>query len=128
MTQIQQIYKCDICGNIIEVLHSGADALVCCNQPMILQKENSIDAANEKHIPVIEKTPEEKTIVKIGKIEHPMTNEHYIEWIGLENKDKNKICRKNLKPEEKPESKFCAKTENVKARCYCNLHGLWKSK
>lgn len=137
-TQLNQIYKCEICGNIVEVLHAGAGELVCCGQPMKLQQENTIDASSEhrsvypkvqdsgaKHIPIIERTDEGKTFVKIGSIEHPMTDEHHIEWIDLKNKDKNKICKKFLKPNEKPESKFCAKTDNVKARCYCNLHGLW---
>lgn len=125
-TQLNQIYRCEICGNIVEVLHAGAGELVCCGQPMKLQEPKTSDPEiGEKHIPIIEKTDEGKTFVKIGSIEHPMTDEHYIEWIDLKNKDKNKLCKKFLKPEDKPESKFCAKTDNVKARCYCNLHGLW---
>lgn len=127
MTQINQIYKCKICKNIVEVLHEGAGTLVCCGENMkLLETKTQDPELGEKHIPVIEKTEEGKTIVKVGSVPHPMTSEHYIEWIELENKDKNKTCRKNLKPEDKPESKFCAKSDNVTARAYCNLHGLWE--
>ena len=126
MTEINQIYKCNICGNIIEVVHTGGGTLVCCGEPMHLQEEKTKEQeGNEKHVPIKEVT-EENTIVKVGSVPHPMEDEHYIEWIELENKDKNKVCRKPLKAGEEPEAKFCSKTENSKARCYCNLHGLWK--
>jgi len=125
MTQKNQIYKCNICGNIIEVLHKGADALVCCNQPMILQEENTVDAAQEKHVPVIE-TQENKTKIKVGEIPHPMEPEHYIEWIEIITD--NKSPKKFLKPGEEPEAEFCIQSENITARAYCNLHGLWKNK
>jgi superoxide reductase len=125
MTTKKQIWKCNVCGNIIEVLHEGADSLVCCNQPMILQQEQTQDPEKgEKHIPIIEK--QEKGIkVKIGSIEHPMTEEHYIEWVEIITD--NKCPRKFLKPGDKPEAEFCFKDENIIARAYCNLHGLWKS-
>jgi superoxide reductase len=123
MTQINEIYKCNICGNIVEVLHTGAGELVCCGQKMQLMKENTEDASEEKHIPEIEKT-EKGFKIKIGSEEHPMIKEHYIEWIELITE--NKIFRKNLKPGEKPEAEFETKEKEIKAREYCNIHGLWK--
>jgi len=119
MTVRNQIWKCNICGNVIEVLHEGADSLVCCNQPMILQKENTTDASQEKHVPIIEGKK-----VKIGSIPHPMTEEHHIEWIEVINSEM--VPKKFLKPGDAPEAEFCA--EISLARAYCNLHGLWKSK
>lgn len=120
MTEKKQIYKCEICGNIVEVLEEGKGELVCCNQPMKLQTENTTDASNEKHVPIIEENK-----VKVGSIEHPMEEEHFIEWIEATDEKgfKTKIF---LKPGQKPEAEFCFKP--VKARAYCNLHGLWKSK
>jgi len=124
MTEQKQIYKCEICGNIIEVLHPGADALVCCGEPMKLIKENTVDAALEKHVPVIEKT-KNGFKVKVGSIPHPMLLEHYIEWIELIADGRS--YRQFLSPGQKPEAEFCIKAEKVEAREYCNLHGLWKS-
>ena len=127
VSKIGQIYKCDICGNIIEVLHVGGGELVCCGQPMeLLNEKTKENEGREKHVPVI-KRDEDGTIVNIGSIPHPMEEKHYIEWVELENKEKNKTCKKFLKPGEKPEGKFCAKTDKVKSRAYCNVHGLWKS-
>ena len=120
MTIKNQIWKCNICGNIIEVLHEGADALVCCGQPMVLQKENTVDASKEKHIPVIEGKK-----VKIGSIPHPMEEAHYIEWIEATG-EKSEIAKIFLKPGDKPEAEFAFEIKS--ARAYCNLHGLWKSK
>jgi superoxide reductase len=127
MTEKNQVYKCEICGNIVEVLHEGNGELVCCGQPMKLQRENTIDASTEKHIPIISKEEENKITIKVGEVPHPMTEEHYIEWI--EKDVDGKICRKHLQPGEEPEAKFCLKDPDskVKAREYCNLHGLWKS-
>ena len=126
MTQKNQIYKCEICGNIVEVLHEGAGQLVCCGEPMKLLKENIIDASLEKQIPLIEKT-KKGVLVKVGSIEHPMIPEHYIEFIEIITKD-NKSDKKFLNPGEKPEAEFCIPIENILfAREYCNLHGLWKS-
>ncbi len=124
MTERLQIYKCEICGNIVEVLHNGKGELVCCGEPMKLYKENTIDAALEKHVPVIEKT-ENGFKVKVGSVAHPMIDEHYIEWIevivdGI-------AYRKFLNPGDEPEAEFCIKGDNVTAREYCNIHGLWKS-
>ena len=124
MTEQKQIYKCEICGNIVEVLHPGADALVCDGVPMKLIKENTVDAAKEKHVPVIEKT-KNGFKVKVGSIVHPMIPEHYIEWIELI--ADSVVYRQFLSPGQKPEAEFCIKAEKVEAREYCNLHGLWKS-
>ena len=119
MTIKNQIWKCNICGNIIEVLHEGADNLVCCGQPMVLQKENTVDASKEKHIPVIK-----GKIVKIGSIPHPMEETHYIEWIEATS-EKGETAKIFLNPGDKPEIEFCFEVKQ--ARAYCNLHGLWKS-
>ncbi|MCZ2846040.1 MAG: desulfoferrodoxin [Candidatus Bathyarchaeota archaeon] len=124
MTQQKQIYKCNVCGNIVEVLHTGAGELVCCNQPMELIKEKTEDTGQEKHVPVIEKT-EEGVKVKIGSVPHPMEKEHYIEWIEIIINGKS--SRKFLNPGEKPEAEFEVKTQEIGAREYCNIHGLWKS-
>jgi len=125
MTELRQIYRCNVCGNIVEVLHAGAGTLVCCGQPMELLTEKTEDAGLEKHVPVIEKT-ETGYLVKVGSIPHPMEKKHYIEWIELVIDGKS--CRKFLKPDEKPEALFEVKAEKVWAREYCNIHGLWKSK
>ena len=123
MTEINQIYKCEICGNIVEVLHAGAGELVCCGQPMNLMQEKKEDEGNEKHVPVIEKT-DKGVKVKVGSVEHPMENNHYIEWIEVVSRNtRQKIF---LKPEQKPEAEFEVDGE-LQARCYCNIHGLWKS-
>jgi len=123
MPEKNQVYKCKVCGTIAEILHEGAGALVCCNQPMELQSENSVDAALEKHVPVIEKT-EKGFLVKVGEVEHPMEESHYIEWIEVI--ANGKVYRKFLKPGDKPEAEFCIDAEEITAREYCNLHGLWK--
>jgi len=125
MTQLNQIYKCDLCGNIVEVIHAGGGQLVCCGQPMTLQTENTVEASKEKHIPVIEKL-ENEILIKVGSIEHPMEEKHYIEWIELQTT--RYIYRKYLKSGEKPEAVFKTNEVIVCARAYCNIHGLWKTK
>ena len=125
MTELNQIYRCNICGNIVEMTHAGAGELVCCNQSMQLMKENTEDAATEKHVPIIEKTDNE-VVVKVGEVPHPMEQEHYIEWIEI--LADGKSYKKYLNPGDEPQAKFELKTESVIARAYCNLHGLWKSK
>ena len=123
MTELLQVYRCKICGNIVELVHSGAGELVCCGQPMKLQTENTVDADHEKHVPVIEKT-ENGYLIKIGQTPHPMTQEHYIEWIEIITESGS---HKNfLKPNDKPESEFCISNEPLSVRAYCNLHRLWK--
>jgi len=123
MTQRLQVYKCEVCGNIIEVLHAGKGQLVCCNQPMKLLEENTVDAAKEKHVPVIEKT-DRGYKVKVGSVAHPMEEKHYIEWIELI--ADGTVLRKFLNPGDNPEAEFEVASEKVSAREYCNLHGLWK--
>jgi len=126
MAERNQIYKCSVCGNIVEVLHEGTGELVCCGEPMKLLKENTVDASLEKHVPVIEKT-KKGIIVKVGSIPHPMEEKHYIEFIEVITKD-NKSDKKFLSPGDKSEAEFCISIDNVLfAREYCNLHGLWKS-
>ncbi|MBN2459744.1 desulfoferrodoxin [Candidatus Woesearchaeota archaeon] len=124
MTELNQVYKCNICGNIVEMVHAGVGELVCCGQPMKLMKENTVDASQEKHVPVIEKT-EKGFKVKVGSVPHPMESSHYIEWIELI--ADGKAYRQHLKPGDKPEAEFCIKAAKVTAREYCNLHGLWKA-
>lgn len=124
MTERKEIYKCDVCGNIVEVLHNAGGELVCCGQNMKLFKENTVDAAKEKHVPVIEAVPE-GTKVKVGSVPHPMEEKHYIEWVEII--DGDKYCRQFLKPGDAPEAVFALKKEGVVAREYCNVHGLWKS-
>jgi superoxide reductase len=124
MAEQLEVYKCDLCGNIVEVLHGGAGELVCCGEAMKLFVENTVDAAKEKHVPVIEKTAEGFT-VKVGDVAHPMEEKHYIEWIEVIAGGKS--YRQFLKPGEAPEATFCVDDDQVTAREYCNLHGLWKA-
>lgn len=124
MTERLQIYKCEVCGNIVEVLHEGKGELVCCGKPMVLQVENTVDAAVEKHVPVVE-IQEDGVLVKVGEVAHPMTEEHYIEWVQVIAGDRS--YRIFLKPGIDPQGKFTVPREGITAREYCNLHGLWKS-
>lgn len=124
MTQKLQIYKCEKFGNIVEVLNEGVGQLVCCGQPMKLFTENTVDASQEKHVPVIEKT-EKGYKVKVGSIPHPMEEKHYIEWIELI--ADGKIYRQFLQPGQAPEAVIEITANEVSAREYCNLHGLWKA-
>lgn len=124
MAKRLEIYKCAVCGNIVEVLHEGAGALVCCNQNMKLMVENTVDAAKEKHVPVLE-IEKDGILVKVGSVAHPMLAEHYIEWIELI--ADGKAYRQFLNPGEKPEAFFKITAKEVTAREYCNLHGLWKA-
>jgi len=124
MTKLLEVYKCEVCGNIVELVHVGVGELVCCGQPMKLMVENTVDAAKEKHVPVIEKTSQ-GVLVKIGAVPHPMEEKHYIEWIEVI--ADGKAYRKFLKPGDKPEAEFCLQGGKIEAREYCNLHGLWKA-
>ena len=123
MTEINQIYKCEVCGNIVELVHTGKGQLVCCGKPMLLMNPNTQDASMEKHVPVVESTPD-GVRVKIGSAPHPMVEEHYIEWIEI--LADGKVYRKYLKPGDSPEAEFCIKAENIVARELCNIHGLWQ--
>jgi len=124
MTEKLQVYKCQMCGNIVSMLHSGDGALVCCGEPMKLILENTVDAAKEKHVPVIEKTAAGFKIM-VGSVAHPMEQSHYIEWIEVIADGKS--YRQFLNPGEAPEATFAIEAKNVVAREYCNLHGLWKA-
>jgi len=127
MTKQNQIYKCNICGNIVEVLHPRQGELICCGQPMEKMEEKNKDEGQEKHVPVVEKTATGIKI-KVGSIPHPMEEEHFIEWIELIVGDK--IYRKFLKPGQAPEAMFEVEVTDVKeilAREYCNVHGLWQN-
>jgi len=124
MAKKLEVYKCDLCGNIVEVLHAGAGQLVCCGQPMRLMNENTVDAAKEKHVPVVEKV-EGGYLVKVGAVPHPMEEKHYIEWIDL--LADGKVYRQFLEPGQAPEAFFPVSAAQVTAREYCNLHGLWKA-
>jgi superoxide reductase len=121
MTERLQVYKCDICGNVVEMLEGGAGELVCCGQPMKGFEEKTADATTEKHVPVVEGTK-----VKVGSVPHPMTDEHYIQWIEVVNTAGDLLCRKFLKPGDTPEAELICGDEKVIAREFCNVHGLWK--
>lgn len=126
MTKRKEIYKCEVCGNIVEIVNEGIGELVCCNQPMVQLQEHTEDQGLEKHVPVVTKE-EGKVIVEVGDVEHPMTKEHYIQWIELTVDGKS--CKKFLTPDDKPRAVFNVpkKYSEISAREYCNIHGLWKA-
>lgn len=123
MAERLQVFKCEKCGNIVEVLHGGPGALVCCGETMVRYEENAVDAAVEKHVPVIEKV-DGGFKVKVGSVAHPMADDHYIEWIEVI--ADGKVYREFLTPGGEPEAVFAIEADEVTAREYCNLHGLWK--
>ncbi len=124
MPQHLEVYKCLTCGNIVEILTAGIGELVCCEKPMMLLTENTIDAPIEKHIPVIEKSDTGYTVT-VGSTPHPMEEDHYIEWIEL--LANVKAYRQFLSPGDKPQASFAVDAAEVTAREHCNLHGIWKS-
>ncbi len=124
MAQRLEIYKCEACGNIVEVLTGGAGELVCCGEPMKLFVENTVDAAKEKHVPVVEKV-DGGFKVCVGSVAHPMEENHYIEWIEII--ADGTAYRKFLNPGDAPEAVFMIDADEVTAREYCNMHGLWKA-
>ncbi len=124
MTELHEIYKCETCGNIVEVLHPGEVDMKCCGAMMKHFKENTVDAAKEKHVPVLEKTSD-GVKVKVGEVAHPMEDKHYIEWIEII--AGGKAYRQFLNPGDTPEAEFKIDADQVTARAYCNLHGLWKA-
>lgn len=124
MPERMEIYKCEICGNIVEMTHGGAGELVCCGEPMVKKEEQTAEMATEKHVPVVEKT-EDGYKVTVGTTLHPMIDKHYIEWIELISGDA--VYRQYLKPDMEPVAHFkTGDLGDVKAREYCNVHGLWK--
>jgi len=146
MTKKLEVYKCEKCGNIVEMLHGGVGKLICCGEPMKLYQENTTDAAIEKHVPVVEKLKDcltkssaeaivtggfggtkkvgDRFKVKVGSVAHPMVDDHYIEWIELI--ADGKLCREYLKPGDAPEAIFCVAADEITVREYCSVHGLWK--
>lgn len=124
MTERLELYKCDICGNIVDVMHAGPGELVCCGQPMKCLQENTVDAAVEKHVPVIEKV-DGGFKVSVGSVAHPMEEKHFIEWIEIVADGKS--YRQFLNPGQAPEAVFLVDAASVTAREYCNLHGHWKA-
>jgi superoxide reductase len=124
MAEKLEVYICEVCGNIVEVLHAGGGELVCCGEPMKLLKANTVDASKEKHVPVIENT-DHGIKVKVGSVPHPMEPKHNIEWIEIIADEK--AYRAFLNPGDAPEATFCIDAKEVTARIYCNLHGLWQS-
>lgn len=124
MAERLEVYKCNICGNIVEVLTGGPGALVCCGQDMVNMKENTVDAAQEKHVPVATKV-NGGWEVAVGSVAHPMEEKHLIEWIELNaNGTSYKVF---LKPGDEPKAFFPVEADKVTVREYCNLHGLWKA-
>lgn len=123
MIEVNKIYKCKKCGNVVEVLHAGGGTLACCGESMQELTENTVEASKEKHIPVLTSISGGFK-VSVGSIEHPMEEKHYIEWIELVTP--TGVLRKHLKPGEKPEAIFLTEEKDVYAREFCNLHGVWK--
>lgn len=123
MPQRLEVYKCLKCGNIVEIMHGGGAPVVCCGEPMKLMAENSQDAAQEKHVPVIKKTASGYA-VKVGSVAHPMEEKHYIEWIEIV--ADGAVHRQYLKPGDSPEAHFALEADHVYAREFCNVHGHWK--
>lgn len=119
------VFKCATCGQIVMVVSEGDGQLVCCGKPMDRQIENTVDASNEKHVPVVE-SQGQGILVKVGAIPHPMDASHYIQWIEVISGPS--LFVKGLKPGEKAEASFQVPLKNVKVRAYCNLHGLWSNK
>lgn len=124
MPQILEIYKCEKCGNIVEMVHEGDGQLVCCGEPMKRFEGKTEDQGKEKHVPVVEKSGSTIT-VKVGSVPHPMEEKHYIEWIEVIACPK--VQRQFLKPGEKPKATFTVEGDKFTVREYCNVHGLWKA-
>jgi len=126
MTKLRELYRCEVCGNIVEVVNEGATALVCCGEPMTKLEAKTEEEGQEKHVPVVEET-DSGIKVKVGSIKHPMEDKHYIKFIEILLKDR--ILRKELKPGQAPEVKYCAaKSDVIEMREFCSIHGLWKNK
>jgi superoxide reductase len=124
MAERLEVYKCNLCGNIVEVLTGGAGALVCCGQDMVLMSENTVDAAQEKHVPVATRVDGGWEVV-VGSVAHPMEEKHWIEWIEL---NANGTSYKEfLNPGQEPKAFFPVDAAEVTVREFCNLHGLWKN-
>lgn len=125
MTKLFEVYKCEVCGNIVKIVHASDGTLVCCGKPMLLQQEKTKDQGKGMHVPVIEKSAK-GILVRVGSVAHPMEEKHYIEWIEV--RSGNNLYIRGSKAGEKPEAEFPITDTNVKARAYCNVHGLWTNK
>jgi superoxide reductase len=125
MTKLFEVYKCEVCGNMTNVVHASGGTMVCCEKPMTLLQEKTTDQGKEKHVPVVEKSAK-GILVKLGSVPHPMEEKHYIEWIEV--RTGNNVSIKGLLPGEKPEAEFSVADTNVKVRAYCNVHGLWTNR
>ena len=124
MTGRLEVYACELCGNVVEMVRGAAGTLVCCGQPMKKKEEQTADWATEKHVPIAE-AQAGGTLVKVGSTAHPMVDDHYIEWIEIINGDY--VNRKHLKPGDKPEASFYVPcNDTLVLREYCNKHGLWR--
>lgn len=124
MAERLEIYKCEVCTNMVEVIRSGKGPLACCGKPMVLMTENTVDAAKEKHVPVVEKI-DGGFKVSVGSVAHPMEEKHFIEWVQIIAGDT--AYRKFLNPGDAPEAEFKIDADAVVAREFCNLHGVWKA-
>lgn len=122
MLNKKQVYFCKHCKNIVESLWDGKPSISCCGEVMEELTVNTVDAAKEKHVPVIERNGNQVT-VKVGSVEHPMAAEHYILFVEVI--DGNYVYRRDLKGGDKPEAVFTVKSDKVTARSFCNLHGFW---
>lgn len=123
MIKKDQLYRCQVCGNIVDVRHEGTGELVCCNKSMNLLRANTEDAATEKHVPVVTRT-EDGITVRVGEVDHPMDEDHYIEWITLVTESGTKTVY--LAPGDEPKAIFKITAQSGVVYEYCNLHGLWK--
>ncbi|AET67368.1 desulfoferrodoxin [Desulfosporosinus orientis DSM 765] len=125
MTNLRDLYVCSICGNVVEVVNTGAPALVCCNKPMNKLEAGTQDASLEKHVPVLEEI-QGGIKVKVGSVAHPMEEKHSIRFIEVLTKDQ--VLRAELQPGQAPEASFLVSSEDIlEVREYCNIHGLWKT-
>lgn len=125
MTKLRELYRCEICGNVVEITHEGAPALVCCEKPMTKLEAKTQDEGKEKHVPAVEETGE-GIKVRVGSVAHPMEEKHHIKFIEVMTADK--VLRAELKPGEAPEAVFCVpKSDVTGVREFCNVHMLWKS-
>jgi len=124
MTQMNQVYHCTICGNVVEVLHTGKGTLVCCGQPMVLLEERTEkEEYKEKHVPVASRVGDGLKVA-VGSVPHPMKDDHYIEWVEVI--EDGNVCRRVLKPGDAPETEFAGAPAAGVVRAYCNIHGLWR--
>ncbi len=131
MTNKLDIFKCDVCGNIIEVVIPGYGELVCCNKPMRHLVAQSVDEGLEKHVPVLEKNEDGQKVIRVGSQPHPMEENHYIQFIEIVSNDRKHVKRKYLLPHDEPQMKLkctCKNNGGFEVIEYCNIHGLWGNK